>query len=132
MGFFQRDESDVAEAAVDFYSLGHVIFGQVTFWICYMLFAYWVPDVVYPVKTWSLVITIVVGIAWEPIENLLLWKLGLKFENKQDSWLNIVFDVIFVVVGGILAWVITIWWVNLILFIAELVVFLILRYVVFG
>ncbi len=130
MGFFARDKDDVAESAVDFFSLGHIIFGQVTFWIIYMIGAYWIPDTFYPVKTWSLVITIIVGIAWEPIENILLWKMGLKFENKRDSWLNIIFDIIFVTLGGILAWLITVWWINLILFIVELTIFLILRYIV--
>ncbi|MHA1732078.1 MAG: DUF2585 family protein [Promethearchaeota archaeon] len=132
MGFFARDKDDVAESAVDFFSIGHIMFGQFTFWIIYMLFTYAFPDVIYPVKFWALIITIIVGIAWEPIENIILWKMGLKFENKRDSWLNIIFDILFVILGGVLAYLIEIWWVNLILVIVELTVFLILKYVVFA
>ena len=51
-----------------------------------------------------LIFVIVVGIGWEIIENTILWKLGVKFENRRDSWINAVFDVIFVIIGGLATW----------------------------
>jgi hypothetical protein len=38
------------------------------------------------------------------IENTILWKLGLKYENRKDSLINALFDIIFVVGGGAATW----------------------------
>ena len=47
---------------------------------------------------------IAVGIGWEIIENTILWKLGVKFENRRDSFFNAFFDIIFVILGGLSTW----------------------------
>ena len=47
---------------------------------------------------------IAVGIGWEVIENTILWKLGVKFENRRDSFVNAFFDIIFVILGGLATW----------------------------
>lgn len=128
MGFFARDDDDIATSAVDFFSLGHILMGQISFIICYLVMTYWIGNTdTTTVKKWSLIITIIFGIVWEPFENIIVWKMGLKFENRRDSILNIIFDILFVILGGVLAWIITIWWVNLIVIIVEFILFLILH-----
>ena len=51
-----------------------------------------------------LIFVLVVGIGWEIIENTILWKLGVKYENRRDSFINAFFDVIFVIIGGLTTW----------------------------
>lgn len=129
--FFATTESDISKAAVDFFSIGHIIFGQIVFFIVYALLKYttwfyWVPPS--DVEMWAIIVAIIVGIIWEPIENILLWKMGLKFDNQQDSILNIIFDIIFVVIGSLLAHWINNWVINLVLIIIEFILFEVLRY----
>ncbi|KKM77833.1 hypothetical protein LCGC14_1366040 [marine sediment metagenome] len=47
---------------------------------------------------------IVVGIGREIIENTILWKLGVKYENRRDSFINAFFDVILVIIGSLAIW----------------------------
>ena len=131
--FFARTKDDIPKAAVDFFSIGHVLMGQITFFIVYAMLFFWpgfsesVGDPIKP-EFWCVVVSIIVGLIWEPLENILLWKMGLKFEGRKDSWLNIIFDIIFVTAGALLAYAINYWQINLALTIGEFILFFLLRW----
>ncbi|MCP4762224.1 MAG: DUF2585 family protein [archaeon] len=141
--FFATTKDDVSKAAVDFFSIGHILMGQIFFFIVYALLSehllgFWDTfyGVVYgffpnsDVEGWAVAIAIGAGIIWEPIENTILWKMGLKFEGKLDSILNVVFDILFVTLGAFLARLINFWQINLILVIVEMIAFFIIRWYV--
>ena len=90
----------------DFYSTGHICFGIGVF-LVFSLF-YTIPKKKGRTPIFSLlfvfILTIVCAIVWEIIEHTLLLNLGLKFENRPDSWQNMTTDVILVAVGGLGTW----------------------------
>lgn len=129
--FFARTKDDISKAAVDFFSIGHILMGQIIFSIVYGLLVYvpefnaWVGSPADP-KLWAFIVAVLCGILWEPIENIILYKLGLKFESKRDSWLNLIFDTIFVTIGATLSYFINVWQINLLLVIIEIILFVII------
>ena len=90
---------DVTFSFIDFYTVGHFIFGFITCLILYLiiglLFNY--PD------PYGLCITISinVGLFWEFLENFYLHKKGFKFDDRRDSFANSLTDVLFVNIGAI-------------------------------
>lgn len=119
--FFATQKKDISRAAVDFFSIGHVMFGQFFFWISYMLFT-WPDGPMYfniTLERWDILFAFIVGVIWEPFENIVLHKLGYKFEGKLDSWLNAIFDILFWTAGAFLASIIGIPWLNVTLVIIE-------------
>jgi len=127
--FFATSQSDISKAAVDFFSLGHILFGQIAYFIVYAIITWPLSYLGLDADMWALIIAILLGVLWEPVENIILYAAGMKFENKQDSILNLVFDILFVIVGGVISYFIHIWWVNLILVIVEFIIFFLIRYV---
>lgn len=133
--FFATTSDDISKAPVDFFSIGHVLMGQIAFFVVYSLLTY-VPEfyalVGEPIEIefWAAVASIAFGLLWEPFENIILWKLGLKFESKRDSFLNILFDIVFVMGGAYLAMIINVWEINLILVTVEFVAFFAIRAIV--
>lgn len=129
--FFARTKDDISKSAVDFFSIGHILMGQLIFSIIYGLLVYvpefnaWVGSPANP-KLWAFIVTVICGILWEPIENIILYKLGLKFESKRDSWLNLIFDIIFVIIGSTLSYFIHVWEINFLLVIIELILFILI------
>jgi hypothetical protein len=51
---------------------------------------------------WFIVGTLIFAIVWEIIENTLLFELGWKYQNQQDSVINIISDIILVGLGGLI------------------------------
>ena len=100
-------EEYVGRSPLDFYSWGHIAFGIGAFSIFSLIIT--VFELLFPVPAimpwwWILSFVIVVGIGWEVIENNILWKLGVKYENRRDTLVNAFFDVIFVILGGLATW----------------------------
>ena len=119
--FFATQKKDISRAAVDFFSIGHIMMGQLFFWISYMLFTWPGGPEFFNItlERWDILFSVIVGIAWEPLENVVLFKMGFKFEGKLDSWLNAIFDILFWTLGAFLASLIGIPWLNVTLVIVE-------------
>ncbi|MHA1819038.1 MAG: DUF2585 family protein [Promethearchaeota archaeon] len=129
--FFATTGDEIAKAPVDFYSIGHILMGQIIFFVVYAILKWPLAEKVSDIEVWAIIIAIISGIVWEPIENIILYKLGLKYENKRDSIANAIFDIIFVTLGALLAHWINNWEINLTLVIVEFTIFFIL-YVYFS
>jgi len=97
---------EVGVSLFDFYSIGHVCFGIGVF-LFFSLF-YTIPKNQGNVPILSLlavfIFTLIVLIAWELVENLLLLTLGLKFEGRADSWQNMTTDILLGAAGGLGSW----------------------------
>ncbi|MFW9829621.1 MAG: hypothetical protein ACFFEY_18750 [Candidatus Thorarchaeota archaeon] len=50
------------------------------------------------------ILTVVCAVIWEIVEQTILLNLGLKFENRLDSWQNMTTDVLLCAVGGLGTW----------------------------
>ncbi|MFO8017604.1 MAG: hypothetical protein R6U96_03155 [Promethearchaeia archaeon] len=96
------DIDEVGISAFDFYSIGHICFGLgalLFFSLFYLIPKYHENDPIFPL--WLVfVLTMTVLIAWEFFENLVLIELGLKFENRADSPINITTDIILGTIGA--------------------------------
>ena len=100
-------EDYVGRSALDFYSWGHIAFGIGAFSIFSLIIT--VIELIFLTAAimpwwWIMSFVIAVGIGWEIIENTILWKLGVKYENRRDTFVNAFFDVIFVILGGSTTW----------------------------
>ncbi|MFX1454024.1 MAG: hypothetical protein ACFFDB_01485 [Promethearchaeota archaeon] len=100
-------EDYVGRSPLDFYSWGHIAFGIGAFSIFSLIitiyeFIFLTPAVM--PWWWIMTFVIAVGVGWEIIENTILWKLGVKYENRRDSFVNALFDILFVIVGGLATW----------------------------
>jgi hypothetical protein len=98
--------SEVGISWFDFYSIGHICFG-IGLFLFWSLF-YTIPKKKGKLPIFSLlfvfILTIACAIIWEVIEHALLLNLGLKFENRPDSWQNMSTDVLLCAVGGLGTW----------------------------
>ncbi|MHA1146784.1 MAG: hypothetical protein ACTSR8_00900 [Promethearchaeota archaeon] len=108
MGLFDKD--DVGRAPIDYFSWGHVAMGLATFLLISLIntIPSWVvQDLVYIIPYWSmLVLSFVVAIIWEILENTVLLEMGFKFEGRRDSLINAIFDILFVCIGALIIWII--------------------------
>ena len=99
---------DVGRSAWDFYSWGHIDMGIMSFLIfsLFITVTQWMdPTAVIWLPWWSLMVMVLIfAVAWEIIENTILWQMGKKFENRKDSIYNSIWDIIFVMGGGFLMW----------------------------
>ncbi|MBY8983972.1 MAG: hypothetical protein KGD65_02790 [Candidatus Lokiarchaeota archaeon] len=105
--FIGRIMDYVGRSPLDFYSWGHIAFGIGAFSIFSLIIT--IFELIFSTTAvmpwwWIMTFVIAVGIGWEVIENTILWKLGVKFENRRDSFVNAFFDVIFVILGGLATW----------------------------
>lgn len=98
--------SEVGNSWLDFYSIGHICFGIGVF-LFFSLF-YTVPKAKGRTPLFSLlfvfILSLIVLIIWEIVENTLFLMIGLKFENRMDSLQNIFTDVIFGIIGCLGTW----------------------------
>ncbi len=130
---------EVSLSWVDYWSFGHLLFGAVAYFIIYAI-VFWaiyqaVPDWFTIIQSvdpqhqaglWGLVGATIVGIVWEPIENIGFVKAGWK--SKRDSWPNLIIDCIMVFLGALLLYLVHIVWVNLVVCIALVVLLLVCRH----
>lgn len=99
-------EDYVGRSPWDFYSWGHIALGIGSFSIFSLIITLWEFFVAPSTMPWYyiLIFVLVVALGWELIENTILWRLGLKYENRKDSLINAFFDIVFVILGGLATW----------------------------
>ncbi|MHA1913444.1 MAG: hypothetical protein ACW986_09120 [Promethearchaeota archaeon] len=110
MLFNELIATEVLEVGVswfDFYSIGHICLG-IGLFLFFSLF-YTIPKKRGNVPIFSLllvfILTVILAIVWEIVENVIFLNLGWKFENRPDSWQNITTDVLLCAVGGLGTWI---------------------------
>jgi len=100
--------SEVGQSWFDFFSIGHICFGIGVF--LFFSLCYSIPKARGDTPIFSLlavfILTFIILIAWEVVENTLFLELGLKFGNRRDSPRNIFTDIVFGSLGalGMLLW----------------------------
>jgi hypothetical protein len=99
-------EDYVGRAPWDYYSWGHIAFGIAAFALLSLIINLWELISGPAPIPWFFILFLVViaGVVWEIIENTILWRLGLKYENRKDTFINAFFDIFFVFIGGIGTW----------------------------
>jgi len=104
--FIGLDADYVGRSPLDFYSWGHIALGIATYLLLSLLIT--IPEALggNALIHWWLIIVIVLIIllVWEFVENVILWSLGWKFEDRQDSMVNFLFDIIFGAIGACTMW----------------------------
>ncbi|MHA2185519.1 MAG: hypothetical protein ACXAAI_11010 [Promethearchaeota archaeon] len=103
---FATDVLEVGISWFDFYSIGHLCLG-IGLFLFFSLF-YTIPKKHGKVPIFSLllvfILTIILAVVWEIVENIVFLNLGWKFENRPDSWQNITTDILLCAVGGLGTW----------------------------
>ncbi len=100
--------SEVGVSWFDFFSIGHICFGIGVF--LFFSLCYSIPKSRGDTPILSLlavfILTFIILIAWEVVENTLFLDLNLKFDNRPDSPQNILTDIVFGTIGalGSLLW----------------------------
>ncbi len=99
-------EDYVGRSPWDYYSWGHIAFGIGAFSIFSLINTLWELLIGPSPIPWYfiLLLVLITGVIWEIIENTILWRLGLKYENRKDTFINAFFDIVFVLVGGVATW----------------------------
>ena len=105
---FAESTDEVSRKPIDYFSWGHIGMGVVVFllWsLINLMPSLALGSIVFPVFFWfSIVLTIVTAIVWEIIENTLFVHIGIKFEDRRDSFINAIADIVFVIIGGLIMW----------------------------
>ena len=104
--FVGMDADYIGRSAWDFYSWGHIALGIALCLLLSLLIT--VPEALggQALISWWLIMVLVLIILfiWECIENVILWGLGWKFEDRQDSLVNFLWDIIFGAIGAGSMW----------------------------
>ncbi|MFX1569754.1 MAG: hypothetical protein ACFFCV_15450 [Promethearchaeota archaeon] len=104
--FFATTVDEVGISWFDFYSIGHICFG-IGIFLFFSLF-YTIPKKKGKIPIFSLlfvfILTVIIAIVWEILENVWFLEMGWKFEGRLDSWPNMITDVLLGAVGGLGAW----------------------------
>ena len=100
------DKDNIGRSPWDFYSWGHIALGIASFLLISLLIT--VPEALggKGLIPWWLIIIIVLFVLlfWEFFENVVLWLLNWKFEDRQDTFINFLWDVIFGMLGALVMW----------------------------
>ncbi|MHA1343972.1 MAG: MFS transporter [Promethearchaeota archaeon] len=100
---------EVGRAAIDYFSWGHIGMGIVAFLLLSLINtvpSYVTHMLIYIIPYYIMILlVIIIAIVWELLENTLLLEWGFKFEGRQDSLENATWDIIFVVIGGLVMWI---------------------------
>ena len=103
---FAENFAEVGISWFDFYSIGHICFGIGAFTILSLF--YTIPKKRGKTPLISLLFVFILSfllfIGWELLENILFIEIGWKFEGRIDSWANIIIDIIMGIVGGLGCW----------------------------
>ena len=101
------DKDYVGRSPWDFYSWGHICLGIALFLIISLLIT--VPEALGGtgfIPWWSVILIVLFfSLFWEFFENIILWAMKWKFEDRQDSFVNFLWDVIFGLIGGGATWI---------------------------
>jgi hypothetical protein len=99
-------EDYVGRSPWDYYSWGHIAFGIGAFSIFSLIITLWELIVGPATMPWYFILlfVLIVGVFWEIFENTVLWRLGVKYENRKDTFINAFFDIVFVLIGGLATW----------------------------
>lgn len=99
-------EDYVGRSPWDYYSWGHIAFGIGAFSLLSLINTLSELLIGPAPLPWYVILLFVLGVAviWEIIENTILWRVGLKYENRKDTFINAFFDIIFVGLGGMATW----------------------------
>jgi len=104
--FYAETAGEVGISWFDFYSIGHICFGIGVF-LFFSLF-YTIPKNKGKTPIFSLllvfILTMVVLVIWETLENFLFIEIGWKFEGRVDSLQNIATDLLMGMVGALILW----------------------------
>ena len=104
--FFATIVEEVGISWFDFYSIGHICFG-IGIFLFFSLF-YTIPKKKGRIPIFSLlfvfILTVLISITWEILENIWFLEMGWKFEGRRDSWPNMITDVLLGAIGGLGTW----------------------------
>ena len=109
-GLIGDTKEEVGKAPWDYFSWGHIAMGIMTFILLSLINT--IPslvtnELIYIIPWWlMIVLSIVVALVWEIMENTLFMEWGFKFEGRRDSLVNAIWDVIFVIIGALIMWLI--------------------------
>jgi hypothetical protein len=96
------EAKDVAISPLDCFTWGHIAFGVLSFLVDLFFIVFLSLETGF-LLWWSIILTLIlIGTSWDIIENTLFIEIGIKFENRRDSTINVFSDVFFVCVGGLL------------------------------
>ena len=100
------DADYVGRSPWDFYSWGHMALGIALFLLLSLLIT--IPEFLEGqgiIPWWSIIIIVLfLLLFWEFFENIVLWALGWKFEDRQDSFWNFLWDMIFGMATASVMW----------------------------
>ena len=95
---FATDVLEVGVSWFDFYSIGHLCLG-IGLFLFFSLF-YTIPKKHGKVPIFSLllvfILTVILAVVWEIIENIVFLNLGWKFENRPDILIRSTFLAYFI------------------------------------
>jgi hypothetical protein len=99
-------EDYVGRSPWDFYSWGHIALGIASFALFSLAIDLWELFIGPVTIPWyfSLIFVVIVAVGWEIIENTILWRLGVKYGNRKDTFINAFFDILFVLIGALGTW----------------------------
>lgn len=104
--FIATNVDEVGISWFDFYSIGHICFGIGVFLIVSLL--YTIPKKKGYTPIFSLfatfIVSVIVMVLWEVLENILFIAWGIKYEGRQDSLQNMFTDVLIGVIGALMTW----------------------------
>lgn len=105
--FVATTEDCVSISAFDYWSIGHLFWGIFIFLLLYTFFnTPGNPNKNPKLSLWQCeIVTIIIAVAWEVIENTLVYWIGVKV--KLDSPLNIFTDIVIWAIGGLGCWYFT-------------------------
>ncbi|TFG24203.1 MAG: hypothetical protein EU529_04840 [Promethearchaeota archaeon] len=100
------DSDYVGRSPWDFYSWGHLALGIALFLLVSLFIT--VPEALGGqalIPWWSIIIIVLfLLLFWEFFENVVLYLLGWKFEDRQDSFWNFLWDMIFGMAAASVMW----------------------------
>lgn len=91
-------KEEVNQKPVDFYSIGHILFGYISYVISLAVI---ILNNLPNSFEYALTSTIIIAIIWELFENNVLVNTRFKFNRCKDSLNNSLMDVIFCFFGGL-------------------------------
>lgn len=110
--FVAKTKREVNISAIDFFTIGHLVMGYIA-WIIAAIIIFFTPlddSITLSIadKCLAMACAIVIGIAWEYIENFIFINTkrfaSVKFEGREDSLSNSLTDIVGVIGGGAIAW----------------------------